>query len=101
MNRWDSERPPPEAYSRFIDPERFRPLHNVARDTVSIASWRLAILRVLASGWFLEARRLHLPTSPLRRSLDSGSELAFAGQTPFPRVAVMPALKRRIMRPPV
>jgi hypothetical protein len=30
MNRWDSEGPPPEAYSRFTDPERFRPLHNVA-----------------------------------------------------------------------
>lgn len=30
MNRWGSEGPPPEAYSRVSDPERFRPLHNVA-----------------------------------------------------------------------
>jgi Family of unknown function (DUF6226) len=30
MNRWGSEGLPPEAYSRVTDPERFRPLHNVA-----------------------------------------------------------------------
>jgi len=30
MNRWGPEGPPPEAYSRVSDPERFRPLHNVA-----------------------------------------------------------------------
>jgi hypothetical protein len=30
MNRWGSDRPPPEAYSRVSDPERFRPLHNFA-----------------------------------------------------------------------
>src|SRR5262245_14953056 len=30
MNRWGSDGPPPEAYSRVSDPERFRPLHNVA-----------------------------------------------------------------------
>jgi hypothetical protein len=27
MNRWGSEGPPPEAYSRVTNPERFRPLH--------------------------------------------------------------------------
>ena len=27
MNHWGSEGPPPEAYSRFTNPERFRPLH--------------------------------------------------------------------------
>jgi hypothetical protein len=30
MNRWGREGPPPEAYSRVTDPERFRPLHDVA-----------------------------------------------------------------------
>jgi hypothetical protein len=30
MNRWGPDGPPPEAYSRVSDPERFRPLHNVA-----------------------------------------------------------------------
>ena len=30
MTRWGSEGPPPEAYSRVSEPERFRPLHNVA-----------------------------------------------------------------------
>jgi Family of unknown function (DUF6226) len=30
MNRWGPEGPPPEAYSRVSDPERFRPLHDVA-----------------------------------------------------------------------
>jgi hypothetical protein len=30
MNRWGSKGPPPEAYSRVTNPERFRPLHNVA-----------------------------------------------------------------------
>ena len=29
-NRWGSEGPPPEAYSRVTNPERFRPLHDVA-----------------------------------------------------------------------
>jgi Family of unknown function (DUF6226) len=28
MNRWGSEGPPPEAYSRVTNPERFRPLHD-------------------------------------------------------------------------
>ena len=27
MNHWESEGPPPEAYSRVTNPERFRPLH--------------------------------------------------------------------------
>jgi Family of unknown function (DUF6226) len=30
MNRWGSDRPPPEAYSRVTNPERFRPLHDFA-----------------------------------------------------------------------
>jgi Family of unknown function (DUF6226) len=30
MNRWSSEGPPPEAYSRVSDPERFHPLYNAA-----------------------------------------------------------------------
>jgi Family of unknown function (DUF6226) len=30
MNRWGSEGPPPEAYSRVTNPERFRPLHGFA-----------------------------------------------------------------------
>jgi hypothetical protein len=30
MNRWGSEGPPAEAYSRVTNPERFLPLHNVA-----------------------------------------------------------------------
>jgi Family of unknown function (DUF6226) len=30
MNRWGSEGPPLEAYSRVTNPERFRPLHGVA-----------------------------------------------------------------------
>jgi hypothetical protein len=30
MNRWGSEGPPPEAYSRVTNPERFRPLHDLA-----------------------------------------------------------------------
>jgi Family of unknown function (DUF6226) len=30
MNRWGSEGPPPEAYSRVTNPERFRPLHDFA-----------------------------------------------------------------------
>jgi Family of unknown function (DUF6226) len=30
MSRWGSEGPPPEAYSRVTNPERFRPLHDFA-----------------------------------------------------------------------
>ena len=30
MNRWGSEGPPPEAYSRVTNPARFRPLHDFA-----------------------------------------------------------------------
>jgi len=30
MNRWGAQGPPPEAYSRVSEPERFRPLHTVA-----------------------------------------------------------------------
>jgi hypothetical protein len=30
MNRWGSEGPPPEAYSRVTNPGRFRPLHDIA-----------------------------------------------------------------------
>ena len=30
MNRWGPDGPPPEAYSRVGDPERFRPLHAAA-----------------------------------------------------------------------
>jgi hypothetical protein len=31
MNRWGLEGPPPEAYSRVTNPERFRPLHDFAQ----------------------------------------------------------------------
>jgi hypothetical protein len=30
MNRWGPDGPPPEAYSRVTNPERFRPLHDFA-----------------------------------------------------------------------
>jgi hypothetical protein len=30
MHRWGPDGPPPEAYSRVTNPERFRPLHDFA-----------------------------------------------------------------------
>lgn len=34
MNHWGPEGPPPEAYSRVTNPERFRPLHGFAMDWI-------------------------------------------------------------------
>lgn len=35
MNRWGPEGPPPEAYSRVTNPERFRPLHSFMVGVIS------------------------------------------------------------------
>ena len=34
-NRWGTEGPPPDAYSRVTTPERFRPLHEIADDLIA------------------------------------------------------------------
>jgi hypothetical protein len=49
--RWGREGPPPEAYSRVTNPERFQPLHALALQLIDRveASFKVHGLKVMAS----------------------------------------------------
>ena len=64
MYRWGPDGPPPEAYSRVTDPERFRPLHAVIERLLDELDSSFDVERTAGYGLDdeLEASALALPT---------------------------------------
>jgi hypothetical protein len=50
MNRWGPDGPPPEAYSRVTNPERFRPLHDFALTLLAQLHASFAVDRIEGDG---------------------------------------------------
>lgn len=63
-DRWGPDGPPPEAYSRVTDPERFRPLHSMVETLLGDLDSSFEVERAVGYGLEdeLEASALALPT---------------------------------------
>jgi hypothetical protein len=118
MNRWGSEGPPLEAYSRVTNPERFRPLHGVALTLLEQLHASFNAERVegygldseLESGALARPSVRLIPDDPKAAPLTitfttfpglKRSGLAVGAPPGSPRVAAMPATKPPIRRPGV
>jgi hypothetical protein len=93
MKRWGSEGPPPEAYSRVSEPQRFRPLHNVALRVLEQLEPAFTVERVEGYGLDseLEGGELARPSVRLVPRDPKAAPLAIAFTT-------FPGLKVRIGR---
>ena len=88
-DRWGIEGPPPEAYSRVTNPERFQPLHSFAEGLVARLEARFDVERTEGYGLDAELERTGT-TRPAIRLTPRGprtAPLVFAF-TPFPGVAI-------------
>src|SRR5262245_12869446 len=89
MSRWGIDGPPPEAYSRVTDPERFRPLHNVALRLLEQLEASFNVERFAGYGFDneLEVGDLERPTVRLVPREQKAAPLAIAFTT-FPGLRV-------------
>ncbi|HEY2665640.1 MAG TPA: DUF6226 family protein [Actinomycetota bacterium] len=86
-DRWGIEGPPPEAYSRVTNPERFRPLHSFTEGLVAQLEARFDVERTEGYGLDAELERTGTarPTIRLTPRSPRTAPLVFAF-SPFPGV---------------
>ena len=88
-NRWGFTGPPPEAYSRVTNPDRFSPLHSFVLDLLARLEAEFNVTRVEGYGIDaeLEARGVVRPTVKLAPS-DAGAAPITVAFSAFPGLAV-------------
>jgi Family of unknown function (DUF6226) len=85
-DRWGPDGPPPEAYSRVTNPERFRPLHGFADMLLTNLEAEFDVSREEGLGLDADLGRNELTVRLTPRATDAGA-LAIAF-TPFPGLLV-------------
>jgi hypothetical protein len=89
----EGEGPPPEAYSRVTNPERFEPLHRVAMDQVARLQQRFDVERVDGFGLDQELEGADLARASIRLTpADSTAASILIAFTSFPAVIVRSGL---------
>lgn len=88
-NRWGPEGPPPEAYSRITNPERFAPLHEFADALLNRLEAEFAVERVEDYGLDPELKTLELARPSVRLTPeDADAAPVLFKFTVFPSVMV-------------
>jgi hypothetical protein len=89
MNRWGPEGPPPEAYSRVTNPERFQPLHSYLVGLITRLEADYDVERLEGSGLGDELERVDL-VRPCVKLLprDPGAAPIAVAFTAFPGLVV-------------
>jgi hypothetical protein len=89
MNRWGPEGPPPEAYSRVTNPERFRPLHSFVVGLISRLEADYDVERLDGYGLDDELERVDLVRPSVKLlPRDPGAAPIVVAFTAFPGLVV-------------
>src|SRR4051794_38180904 len=87
--RWGPDGPPPEAYSRVTNPERFEPLHRDVLARLERLQHRYDVERVEGYGLDKELERAPLTRPTVRlRPVDANAAPIVVAFTDFPGVIV-------------